>query len=325
MISRRTILGSIASAITSASAAAFAQPKRQRPLIAYLTPTVLGQPYENAFRDGLHALGYVDGQTIDIVARGSHGDPRRLEVDAREMVQLEPDVILANVSQAVLEVRKATSTIPIVCPNLIEPEHMGLVSSLARPGGNVTGTLNRIEGMSRKQVEIAHELLPRASTIGFLSNAGRSASSATQRDDMESAAAALGLKFVVVEARGGDELSAAFEGLASQGAQVVIVAIGFVNESVHIANLGLRTGLPSVYGFREHVEAGGLLSYGVNLKENYRRAAAFVDKILKGTNPADLPVEFPTKLELVINLRTAKTLGVSISPLLLVGADDVIE
>lgn len=206
-----------------------------------------------------------------------------------------------------------------------DPIHFGLIASESRPGGNVTRVLFRTEGLVGKQLELALQMIPDVVAIGFVVNVASGV--IIDRQELEHACQKLGIKSVPAEVRAPNDLDGAFRALSNDNVQAVIVLVDgmFFSERNRIAALAAAARLPTIYGFRDHVDAGGLVSYGVNLAENFHRAAAYVNKILKGANPGDLPVEFPTKLELVINERAAKALGLIIPPSVLVRADEVIE
>jgi putative ABC transport system substrate-binding protein len=278
-----------------------------------------------AFEQGMRELGYVDGQNIDIEYRFADGQLDRFPMLAGELIRLSPNVILAAVTPAAVAARALTQTIPIVCPLLADPIRFGLIASESRPGGNVTGVLFRTEGLVAKQVELALQLIPGVVKIGFLVNVASGI--IIDRQELENTCQTLGIKPVPAEVRTPDDLDAAFQALANDRVQAVIVLVDgmFFQERDRIAALAAATRLPAIYGFRDHVDAGGLVSYGVNLAENFHRCATYVNKILKGANPGDLPVEFPTKLELIINNKAVKALRLIISPSVLVRADEVIE
>jgi putative tryptophan/tyrosine transport system substrate-binding protein len=237
-------------------------------------------------------------------------------------------VIVASTVASTVAARDATKTIPIVCPLLGDPERFGLIQSEARPRGNVTGVLEYVEGLPEKHLELVQDLIPSATKIGLLVNPAN-IHSLSQRRQLEAEVATTDTKSKVVsiEARMPEDIDSIFPTLSRERVDAMIVFRDamFYSERGRIAASAMAVGLPTVYGFREHVEAGGLISYGINLPENYRRAADYVVKILKGARPGDLAVEFPTKLELVINLKTAKAIGLTIPPMLLVRADEVIE
>jgi putative tryptophan/tyrosine transport system substrate-binding protein len=304
------------------------QAPRRRPLLGYLiTGTKDGLAHSvSAFLSRLHDLGYVEGQNIEIVTRYADADSTRLPLLADELVRLRPDLIVALDPPAALAAKKATASIPIIAAILNDPVRLGLIASYARPGGNLTGILSQVEGLPGKQVEIAQELVPAITLIGVLANPAN-ATHAYQRQEVETAAAAKGVKVIAAETRSKGDLEPAFNSLRAAGVRLAIVLRDnmFVSERRRIADLATTVRLPTIGSQNSYVEAGGLISYGVEDSENHRRAADFVDKILKGAKPADLPVEFPTKLLLVINMKTAKTLGLTIPPTLLSRADEVIE
>jgi putative tryptophan/tyrosine transport system substrate-binding protein len=275
---------------------------------------------------GMHALGYVEGDNFDIVYRYADGYVERLPPLADEVVRLHPRVILAPASGPAVAAKNATSTIPIVTPALGDAVHLGLIASESRPAGNVTGISPYVAGLPAKQLELAREVVPGAVKVGALTNLD-DAKSPPQWKELKVAGQELGLNVVGSDARSPDDLEASFQALASQRIDVMIVlqTSMLLTERRRIAALTAAAKIPAVYGYREHVDDGGLVSYGVDLRECFRRGAYYVDKILKGAAPGDLPVEFPTKLELVINLKTASALGLTISPQLLARADDVIE
>ena len=279
-----------------------------------------------SLRHGLRDLGYIEGKNIDMALRYADGDYTRLPALAEELVRLAPRVIVTDVRLSTLEAKKASSTIPIVSPFLTDPTGLGLATSDARPGGQVTGILFTLDSLPGKQLEIALEIVPGAKKIGVLSNATNPAQ-AIPRRNTEAGAAALAIKLVSAEVHGPGDLDAAFQTLAGERVDFVSVFPDslLLIERRRIASLAIGAKLPTLFAFREHVEVGGLLSYGVDARESYRRAATYVDRILKGAKPADLPIELPTKLQLVINLKTANTLGLTIPPSLLARADEVIE
>jgi len=280
----------------------------------------------SSFSLGLQELGYVEGRNIDLIYRYGDGDQERLPLLADELVRLKPDVIVTGSPEAVLAVKQATATIPIVCALLTDPADLGLVESQARPGGQVTGILSTSEGLTGKRLELLLELVPGATRIGMMFNS-RSRSQTRYQQDARAAANALGVTLVPVDIGMANELNVGFKTFVRERVKLVLM-LGdalVMTERRQIADLAIAAQLPTIYPFREYPVAGGLISYGINMRESYRRAAAYVDKILKGSKPGDLPVEFPTKLEMVINLKTAKALGITIPPTLLARADELIE
>jgi putative ABC transport system substrate-binding protein len=309
------------------SLAARAQVSTKRPLIGFLSSVLRERNLQmiDAFVQGLRELDYVEGRDFDFAYRSADGRLDRFPALAEEMVRFQPDVILATVTPAVVALRARTKTIPIVCPFLADPMRFGLIASESRPGGNVTGVLFRVEGLAGKQLEFGIRLVPGASRVGMLVNVASRV--IIDRQEAESAAQQLGVTMISAEVHSPEDLDAAFHTLADDHVQGFIVLTDgmFFMERQRIAELAAATRLPAFYAFREHVDAGGLISYGVSLADCYHRTAGYVVKILKGANPGDLPVEFPTKLELVINLRTARALDLTVPPMLLGTADEVIE
>jgi putative ABC transport system substrate-binding protein len=328
MMKRRAFITLLGGAAVAWARPAFTQDSHKRPLVAWLGATTAKVSLANAdfFLQGMRELGYVEGRDFDMVYRFSDDYQDRLPALAEELVRLKPDVIIAAAVVAAVAARKVTSTIPIVSPALADAVHLGLVSSEARPGGNVTGIEPYVAGLPAKQMELAREIVARASTVGLLANVN-DPKAAPQVQEMEDAARMLQVKIVVADASRPEDLDGALQTLASERVDVVIVLQSSMlfGNSRKIAASALTKRLPTVYGYREHVLAGGLVSYGVDLPWCYRRGAFFVDKILHGTRPGDLPVEFPTKMVLSVNLKTANVLGVTVPPSLLARADEVIE
>jgi putative ABC transport system substrate-binding protein len=236
------------------------------------------------------------------------------------------DLILAATTPAIQAAKQATGTIPIVMATAVDPLATGFVASLARPGGNITGLSMMTSDLVGKQMQLLKELVPKMSRVALLWNPA-TPSSPPQLRHAKEAASALGVRLQPLEARGPGEIDSAFAAMTREraGAVIVLVDTAFIPHRTRIADLAARSRLPAVYGLTDHAEAGGLMAYGPNVANLYRRAATYVDKILKGAKPADLPVEEPTKFELVINLKTAKALGLTIPPSVLVRSDQVIE
>jgi putative ABC transport system substrate-binding protein len=278
------------------------------------------------FLQGMRDLGYVENQDFDMVYRFADGYVQRLPAIAEEVVRLKPSIILAPASGSAVAAKNATSTIPIVVPALADAVHLGLVVSDARPGGNVTGITPYVAGLPAKQMELAREVVLNASRIGVLANLD-DPKAPPQFQELEAAGSALEIKVIAADADTPVALDDAFQKLATEKVDVVIVlqTSMLVSERLKIAMLAAAKRLPAIYGYRQHVEAGGLISYGVDLRACFRRAAAYVHKVLNGAAPGDLPVEFPTGVELVINLKTAKALGLTLAPVLLGRADEVID
>ena len=245
---------------------------------------------------------------------------------AEELVHLEPKVILATSVLSTRAVLQATAAIPIVNPLLVEPVVFGFAANDARPGGQVTGILASLDTLPGKQLEIGREAVHGVTKIGFLYDTSNSPL-AIVAQRLEAAAASLNIMLVRADVSSPHDLEVALQRLSDEHVGLVFVPQSslFFTERSQIAALAIATHLPTLYGFREHVEEGGMISYNINMRENFRRAATFIDKILRGAKPGELPIELPTKLELVVNLKTAKTLGITIPPALLVRADEVIE
>jgi putative ABC transport system substrate-binding protein len=324
---RRAFITLLGGAAAWPLAARGQQRSHQHPLVGYLiTGTKDGlAPDVSAFLNRLRELGYVEGQNIEIATRYAETDTARLPALAAELVQLRPNLILAFDPPAAVTARNATASIPIVAAILNDPVRLGLIASYARPGGNVTGILSQIEGLPGKQIDIARELMPAVTVIGVLVNP-TNPTNAYQRQEIEGAGAAA-IKVIAVETRSKADLDDALSFLrnAQVHAAIVLRDAMFVSERRHIAELAIAMRLPTIGSQNSFVEAGGLISYGIDNLENHRRAADFVDKTLKGAKPAELPVEFPTKLVLSINMKTAKALGLEMPLQLQQLADKVIE
>jgi ABC-type uncharacterized transport system substrate-binding protein len=279
------------------------------------------------FLQGLRDLGYVESQNVVIVGRYSEGRNERLPALAADLVRLKVDVILAGAgTPGASAAQRATSTIPIVMTIPGDPVGGGLVASLARPGRNVTGLSTVAPDLVAKQMQLLKEVVPTMSRVAVLSNP-TNPSHATSLKEAEVAARSLRVQLQSLRARAAGELDSVFVAAAKESANALIV-IGdgiFFGQRARIAELTAKSHLPSIFMEREHASAGGLMAYGPDFRDNMRRAAIYVDKILKGAKPADLPVEQPTKFDLVINLKTAKALGLTIPPSLLQRADQVIE
>lgn len=283
-------------------------------------------PLWDAFADGLRELGYVEGKNITFERRFMEGRPERLPALAGELVRLNVDVIVAGGQPPPVAAKRATATIPIVMTNFSDPVGLGLVASLSRPGGNVTGLALLTVELVGKQLQLLKEAMPRASRVGFLSNP-TNPGAALQLQGARSAAHSLGLQLQQLEAQSADELAAAFSAMTREHAQAVLLpgdSQFFVWRKL-IADLAITSRLPALFAAKEFAEAGGLMSYGADIAHLYHRAAAYVHKILKGASPAELPVEQPVKYELVVNLKTAKALGQAIPATLLARADRLIE
>ena len=299
--------------------------------IGHLSPNLAANPHlRDAFLQGLRDLGYVEGRNVVIEYRDAEGKLERLPALAAELVALKVDVIVAEGGTLGPRVAmRATTTIPIVFAGAGDPVGSGLVTSLARPGGNVTGLSSLSAEVVGKRLELLTQAVPGLDRVAILREPV-ALGERTAKDMLEAAdvaARALGVQPQFIEARGPDEFARAFSAMTSAraGALTVLPSNMFVRERRRLVDLAAKNRLPAVYTSREFVDAGGLMSYGAHQPDLFRRAATYVDKILKGAKPGDLPIEQPTKFELVINLKTAKDLGLTIPPSVLARADDLIQ
>jgi putative tryptophan/tyrosine transport system substrate-binding protein len=307
-----------------------AQQPQKVPRIGYLSPA--GDPYTpgrqlEVFRQGLRDLGYNEGKNILIEYRYAEGKPDRLLSVVRELVQLKLDVLVLPALQSIREAKQATKTIPIVMVTTVDPVAAGVVDSLARPGGNITGLTRLTRELSGKRLELLKEAVPRISRIGVLWDADNPGAAISFKE-YEAAASALKIQFQSVEVRGPNpDLEGAFQAAAKGRASALITITNSMLSRYRkqIGELAIKNRLPSMYEGSDFVEAGGLMSYASNDAGNFRRAAYYVDRILKGAKPVDLPVEQPTKFEFWINLKTAKQIGLTIPPNVLARADKVIR
>ena len=309
---------------------AAAQPAGKVPRVGYLLAGSHSDPQRQrlleAFRQGLRELGYVEGQNIAIESRWAEGQYDRYPALAADLVRSKVDVIVAQSGAATRAAQQATRTIPIVMSLSNDAVGSGLVASLARPGGNVTGLTIMAPDLAGKQFQLLKEVVPKVSRVALLTNPANPASAPFLRE-AEVAARALGVRLQTLEARDPQEIDSAFAAMTRERAGALLIHADalFGNQRRQIAELATKRRLPAVYGVREYAEAGGLMAYGANHIDLVRRAATFVDKILKGAKPGDLPVEQPTKFDLVINLRTAKAIGLTIPPSVLQRADQIID
>ena len=280
--------------------------------------------YLRAFRDGMYELGYRNKVRLEY--RFAEGYLDRLPTLAAELVKLNPNVIVAAPLPSILAARQATGTIPIVMASSADPVGFGLVKSLARPGGNVTGLANYAEQLASKQLDFLRDLIPHLSRLAVLANVSNPLH-VSQLRAIEEAAGKVRIELTRLPVRNPDELETSLGALVHEPVDALVVPPDTLFNTLRRRIVGLAAAIrvPAMYGFRESVEDGGLMSYGVDVGESYRRAATYVDRILRGTPPAELPVEQPTKVELVINLKTAKALGLDIPATVLARADEVIE
>jgi putative tryptophan/tyrosine transport system substrate-binding protein len=325
---RREVIALLGGAAVAWPRAAGAQQTTRLPRVGYLfsfTPAE-GQHLWEACRLGLRDLGYVEGGNIVLEPRWADGHHDRLPTLIAELVALKVDVIVAAATPASRAAKAATSTIPIVIVAVGEPVRAGLVASLARPGGNVTGLSLLTPELSGKRLELLKTALGTVSRVALLMNP-ENAVSAVFLEETRAAASQLGIAVRALEARNAGEIERAFQAAKAAQADALIVFDDPVlwSHRGRIVALAAALQIPAMYGYRDFVEEGGLMSYGPDRPDHYRRTAGYVDKILKGTNPGDLPIEQPTKFELVMNLKTASALGLTIPPTLLARADQVIE
>jgi putative ABC transport system substrate-binding protein len=321
------LLGLLAFAVAPLAAEAQQAGKVYR--IGYLsTPTRESVEHGvQAFLRKLRELGWVEGQNLVIEYRWAEGNVERLPDLAADLVRRKVDVIVAPAGSAALAAKNATSSIPIVMIFPSDPVEIGLVASLSRPGGNITGTtFTPGPEIFGKQLQILKEMVPRASRVAILSNPA-DPSFALQLKEVEATARSLRIPLQHVEARGSEDFDNAFAAMARERADALVVhaTSTFLAHRARLAELAVKGRLPTVYSFRESVEAGGLMAYSVNMADFVGRSAVYVDKILKGAKPADLPIEQPTKFELIINLKAAKALGITVPQSLLLRADEVIQ
>jgi putative ABC transport system substrate-binding protein len=330
VIDRRAFISGITVALLAAPLAGEGQQAGKVPRIGYLALNPAANPHlHEAFRQGLRDLGYVEGRNVVIEYRSAEGKRERLPALAAELVALKVDVIVAPGNLAAVAAKRATRTLPIVFAAVADPVTSGLVTSLAQPGGNVTGSANLHAELVGKCLEQVKQAVPGASRVTVLwqPDAQGERMGKDILKGAEVVARALGVQLQFVEARGPADFERAFSEMtrARADALTVLPSAMFINERRRLVDLAAKNRLPAVYPSRDSVDAGGLMSYGPDLPDVFRRAATYVDRILKGAKPGDLPVEQPTKFELVINLKTAKALGLTIPQSLLQRADQVIE
>jgi putative ABC transport system substrate-binding protein len=319
---------SLLAVLFAAAVIAQAQEPKKVPQIGVFLPASAAATAHliEAFRQGLREHGYLGKQHITLEPRYAEGKPERLAGLAAELVRLKVDVIVAGSTPGVMTAKDATSTMPIVMVTTGDPVASRLVASLARPGGNITGLTALGQELAGKRLEVLTEAIPKISRVAVLSNP-MNPDSGLSLEGIEAAARALGVQLRVQEVRRPTEFEKAFEAITREGAKALMVLPDpmYVSERGRIVALSARSRLPAMYAHREFMDAGGLMFYGASLANMWRRAAYYVDRILKGAKPADLPVEQPTKFELAINLKTAKQIGITIPPNVLARADKVIK
>jgi len=320
---RREFITLVSSAAVAWPLAARAQQTGKLPTIGYMALPV-SNPRTAAFVERLRELGWIEGRTVAVEYRWADGRPERVAEIAAEFVRRKVDIIVTY-GEAVTPLKQATSSIPIVFAVAIDPVGIGLVASLARPGGNVTGLSVQQTEITGKRIELLRAVVPGLQRLAILFDAGYPAS-VLEAGNVEATARMLGLKIVAHEIRRAEDVVPAFDALKDQADALYVVENTLLyGSSMNIITLALNARLPTTFTFGDLARAGALMSYGPNLSVMFRRAADYVDKILKGAKPADLPIEQPTKFELVINLKTAKALGVTVPAQMLARADEVIE
>ncbi len=326
MMDRRTFVAALGGSLLALPRGGLAQQPARVPRIGVIGERSDADPFVEAFRQGLRDLGYNDGQNVIIEFRSTHGMLDRVPALARELVRLPVDVIVVGGGIAAQHAKAETATVPIVFALVGDPAGIGLVASLARPGGNMTGMSNLQSELGPKQLELLKTVAPRIARAAVLYNPGSPISARMVHGVRESAQAqAIELEFL--EVRKPDALVGALSALSSRRTDALLVLSDpvFGGQLARLAQAAARQRLPAVYSRREFAAVGGLLAYGPSFEDNYRRAAIYVDKILKGANPAELPVQQPTRFELVLNLKAARALGLAIPQALLLRADEVIR
>jgi putative ABC transport system substrate-binding protein len=326
---RRTFVGVVAGALLTSPLAIEAQQAGRVPRIGYLgLNTAEVSPHLlDAFQQGLRGRGWVEGENIVIESRYAGGSADRLPVLVSELMRLKVDIIVTTSSATTWAAKEATKTIPIVMAASADAVGEGIITSLAHPGGNITGMTFLVgPEIAGKQLELLKVFAPAASRVAVLTNPTNESHAPLTRE-LKAASRAFGVQLQVFEARSPDQLDSAFTAMTRERAAALLVLTDamFVGQRRRVADLAAKTGLPAMYNQREFVDAGGLISYGASLSDMFRRAATHLDKILRGAKPGDIPVEQPTKFELVINLKTAKVLGLAIPQSLLLRADEVIQ
>jgi putative ABC transport system substrate-binding protein len=322
----RSLMAAVTFLAVVAASSVSAQPRPGVARVAFLEGATLEPSFWQAARDGLREHGYVEGQNLDIIYRSAGGQFDRVPELVAELVRLRVDVILTIGDPVVAAARQVTNTVPIVMAGAGDPVGRGFVASLARPGGNITGISNLAVALTGKWLELAKEVVPRISRVAILRNGGNP-THALFWAEAQTAAQGLGLTVYSAEVRGPADFEHAFVSMAQErvGAVVVLADPMLGSHRTRLAELSAKHRLASIAPFRENAESGGLISYGPSLRANFRRAASYVDRILKGAKPAELPVEQPTTFDLFVNLKTARALGLTIPPSLLLRADQVIE
>jgi putative ABC transport system substrate-binding protein len=323
---RREFIKLLVSATSAWPLSARAQQTGKLPTIGFLgNPSSIESQRVAAFVQRLRELGWIDGRNLAIEYRWAEGRNERYSEAAAELVRLKVDIIVTVATPATLAAKEATTVIPIVFGAASDPVGTGLVESLARPGGNITGLSNQITDVGGKKLQFLREIVPSLRRLAILTDVGNPAA-VLDMAEAQAAAHKLGLEVTISEIRRAEDIAPVFDALEGHADALYVCVDPLLNTyRIRVNTLALAARLPTVHGLREYVEAGGLMSYGPNLPDLLRRAADFVDKILRGAKPADIPVEQPTKFDLVINLTTAKALGLTIPDSLLARANEVIE
>jgi putative tryptophan/tyrosine transport system substrate-binding protein len=326
-VKRRAFISLLGGAAVAWPLAARAQQAGKLPTIGFLgaSTALAGGQWAVAFVQRLRELGWIENRTVTIEHRWAEGRDERFAEIAAEFIRLKVDVIVTYGTASAIAAKKATAVIPIVIAGAGDLVGTGLVASLARPGGNVTGLSMQTPDLVGKRIEMLREILPGLRTMAILANIGNPITM-LEMEEAHAAARTIGLDVATSEIRRAEDIAPVFEALKGRADALYVCADALLSTNrIRINTLALGVRLPTMHGFREYVEAGGLMSYGANFPDLHRRAAELVDKILRGAKPGDIPVEQPTKFDLVLNLTTAKTLGVEIPATLLARADEVIE
>jgi putative ABC transport system substrate-binding protein len=323
---RREFITLLGGAVATWPLAARGQQVGKTYRIGWLQPSPVPDPWLKGFRQGLQDFNYVEGKNLIVEYRWGDGNSDRLPEMAAELIRQNPDVIISVNTAALLVLQKATTTIPIVMLGTADPVAAGLVSSLPRPGANITGMSSMAPELSRKRLELLKEAMPKLAQVAVLSNSGNPAA-VLALEETQTAARILGLSVLSIDIRDPGQLDIALSVIARDppGALVLLIDAMIHSQRTPIASFAVTHRLPSISPFREFAEAGGLLVYGPKLPDLLRRAVGVIDKILRGAKPAELPVEQPTRFELIVNLKTAKAIGLDVPATVLARADEVIE
>jgi len=323
-MNRRVFLSAVTGSLLAVPLAAEAQPAGKIYRLGFLRGGPPLEAYVEGLRQGLRERGYVDGQNVVVEYRSTDGGFDQLPRLAEELVRSKVDIILASAAPAALAAKKTTASVPIVFVGIYDPVEIGLVPNLVRPGGNMTGLATNVIDFAGKRLELLRGIVPKLRRVAVIWQPANP-SNANQLKGAQVAARTLGVQLMPVSVQEPNDFDSAFTTVRGTDGVLMLESPFFTTHRARLAELALRSRLPAVYGQKEYVEAGGLISYGTDFQDLWRRAATYVDKIFKGVSPGDLPIEQPTKFELFINLKTAKALGLTIPPSLLQRADQVIE